>query len=320
MAAPRTISGMPLVTPPSRPPARLVGRCQPLLGVVVDDVVCVRAVARRVGVPVAELDRFDRLDAHDRRRQAAVETLVPLAVGAQADRQPVGDDFEDAAERVAGRAGGLDQLGRLFLELLGRRCESATLRPAPTSCDWRHRAARPARPGRPPAPCRRCAHVAADLDPELAQEDLAQRPAATRDAVSRALARSSTLRTSSRPYLTTPARSAWPGRSRVTGGGGSGTGSMSILPCQFAQSLILDDHGDRAAHGPPVAHARDDFDAVVFDLLASAAAVALLASAEIDVDVFGQHFAGRPAGSRRRSSAAGRAIRRRSPRADSRGS
>ena len=42
-------------------------------------------------------------------------------------------------------------------------------------------------------------------------------PAATRAAVSRALARSRTSRTSSRPYLATPARSAWPGRGRVTG-------------------------------------------------------------------------------------------------------
>ena len=42
-------------------------------------------------------------------------------------------------------------------------------------------------------------------------------PAATRAAVSRADARSSTLRTSSKPYLSAPARSACPGRTRVTG-------------------------------------------------------------------------------------------------------
>ena len=43
---------------------------------------------------------------------------------------------------------------------------------------------------------------------------LASPPAATRAAVSRALARSRTLRTSGWPYFMTPARSAWPGRGR----------------------------------------------------------------------------------------------------------
>ena len=42
-------------------------------------------------------------------------------------------------------------------------------------------------------------------------------PAATRAVVSRADERSSALRTSLKPYLSEPARSAWPGRTRVTG-------------------------------------------------------------------------------------------------------
>ena len=54
--------------------------------------------------------------------------------------------------------------------------------------------------------------------PELAQEGTSRPPpAATRAAVSRARARSSTLRTSLKPYFRAPARSAWPGRTRVTG-------------------------------------------------------------------------------------------------------
>ena len=52
---------------------------------------------------------------------------------------------------------------------------------------------------------------------------------------------------------------------------------------------VLDDHGDRPAHGPPVPHARDDLDAVVLDLLAPAAAIAFLAARQVDVDVLGQH-------------------------------
>ncbi len=46
---------------------------------------------------------------------------------------------------------------------------------------------------------------------------LATPPAATRAAVSRALARSRIGRRSSVPYLSIPARSAWPGRGSVIG-------------------------------------------------------------------------------------------------------
>ena len=52
---------------------------------------------------------------------------------------------------------------------------------------------------------------------------------------------------------------------------------------------ILDDHGDRAAHGAAVAHAGDDLDAIVLDLLAPAAAVAALSARQVDVDVLGEH-------------------------------
>ena len=45
----------------------------------------------------------------------------------------------------------------------------------------------------------------------------ATRPIATRAAVSRALARSSTGRDSEKSYFCMPARSAWPGRGRVSG-------------------------------------------------------------------------------------------------------
>src|SRR5664280_1557767 len=48
-------------------------------------------------------------------------------------------------------------------------------------------------------------------------ERASARETATRAAVSRAEARSSTGRASSKPYLRIPARSAWPGRGRVSG-------------------------------------------------------------------------------------------------------
>ena len=79
-------------------------------------------------------------------------------------------------------------------------------------------------------------------------------PTATRAAVSRALARSSTSRISSWPYFTTPARSACPGRGRVTAGRSAPdasagcSGSEYIVRCQFSQSLF----GMKSAMGAPV--------------------------------------------------------------------
>ena len=70
----------------------------------------------------------------------------------------------------------------------------------------------------------------------------ARLPAATRAAVSRALARSRMSRMSSCPYLTAPARSACPGRGRVTSArrtplAPSGmSGSTYIVCCQLTQS------------------------------------------------------------------------------------
>ena len=55
-------------------------------------------------------------------------------------------------------------------------------------------------------------HPSLDRGPDLTQERLRDRPAATIAAVCRALARSSASRASARPSFMTPARSAWPGR------------------------------------------------------------------------------------------------------------
>ena len=81
----------------------------------------------------------------------------------------------------------------------------------------------------------------------------ASSPSATRAAVSRALARSSTGRASWWPYFCIPARSAWPGRGRVSGAAlarssstpaGTGSGAItvshlghSVLPMRIATGL-----------------------------------------------------------------------------------
>ena len=50
----------------------------------------------------AEFHGLHCLQAHQRLREQAVETLVPVGVGADAGRQAVNDDLEDAADGVAG--------------------------------------------------------------------------------------------------------------------------------------------------------------------------------------------------------------------------
>ena len=67
------------------------------------------------------------------------------------------------------------------------------------------------------------------LTPMADSSALAQVPAATRAAVSRAEARSSTSRASVKPYFCMPARSAWPGRGWVSGflvAPGAGVGTL----------------------------------------------------------------------------------------------
>ena len=76
---------------------------------------------------------------------------------------------------------------------------------------------------------------------------MASAPPATRAAVSRALARSSTLRTSVKPNFCTPARSAWPGRGRWTSGTSASTGHGFIRSSQFAKSRLATGR----ATGPP---------------------------------------------------------------------
>ena len=90
--------------------------------------------------------------------------------------------------------------------------------------------------------------------PAAASNWRAMAPAATRAAVSRALARSRMSRTSSRAYLAMPARSACPGRGRVTGARlapvafGAGSGPVCMVRCQFTQSRF----SMSMAIGPPI--------------------------------------------------------------------
>src|SRR5438874_32580 len=58
----------------------------------------------------SHFDTFDRLHRDDGLREAAVEPGVPGDVRSESDRQPVRDDFEDAANSVAGTVHLVDHL------------------------------------------------------------------------------------------------------------------------------------------------------------------------------------------------------------------
>ena len=115
-------------------------------------------------------------------------------------------------------------------------------------------------------------------------------PAATREAVSRALARSSTSRTSVCPYFSAPARSAWPGRGRVTSArlapvAPSGISfSTCIVCCQLTQSRLRMSIAIGAPVVRPLRTPGQDLGAVAFDLHAPAAAVAALAAPQLPVE------------------------------------
>src|SRR4029450_9016311 len=106
-------------------------------------------------------------------------------------------------------------------------------------------------------------------------------PTATRAAVSRAEARSSTGRASPKPYFCMPVRSAWPGRGRVRGtprpvavASGSSTGSGLITSIHFGHSVVSPRTGRGRARGAAVAQPPEHLEAVLLEAHALAAAVA----------------------------------------------
>ena len=121
----------------------------------------------RASEAVPHLDALHGLNPHQGKGEPRVEPVGLLRVRAEAGRATLGDDLDDAAERVAVLAGAS----------VASRMPSSPRAP-PTSS------------GRP-----------ATVMPIVASSALATEPAATCVAVWRALARSSALRTSSWPYL-----------------------------------------------------------------------------------------------------------------------
>ena len=86
LTAARTTIGIPLLMPPSMPPARLVRRAQSR-GFGVDLVVDVRCHAYKQPKAEPDLDALDRLDGHQRRRQAHQSRRVSHSA---AEPSPIG--------------------------------------------------------------------------------------------------------------------------------------------------------------------------------------------------------------------------------------
>ena len=108
--------------------------------------------------------------------------------------------------------------------------------------------------------------------PSWLSSSLARVPAATRAAVSRAEARSSTSRASSKPYLSIPGRSACPGRGWVsTFDGRARLGRHLLGPLRPLGVGDLD--GDRRAQGAAVADAAEEGDLVGLEAHARTPAV-----------------------------------------------
>ena len=135
----------------------------------------------------------------------------------------------------------------------------------------------------------------------------ASSPSATRAAVSRALARSSTGLASWCPYFCIPARSAWPGRGRVSGAarprssrrpGGHRVGRHHRVP--LGPLGVADADRDRPAERHAVPHAAGDLRLVLLELHPRAPAVPGPAPGQrgghvrgADLDARGQAFADR---------------------------
>ena len=206
--APRTMTGLPLVIPPSNPPALLLPRTNPsdwlvFHGRIEPDFIMNFGAGPAGGFESqAELDALERLYARDRRGDPAVQSAVPGHAASQPDRAAENVRLDDSAGGILGHFLVVDELPHRFVR---GRIGAIDLRSIPRFQqfapilfgDLKFSLGRPNRADKPES-----------LDPKLPEQTRASAPAATRAAVSRALARSSVSRQSVVSHLTDPAKSA----------------------------------------------------------------------------------------------------------------
>ena len=230
--------------------------------------------------PVPHLDPFHRLDAHQGERQARVELAVVVHVRAEPGRRAVRHHLEDPAHGVLRPADPVDLGDHLVRRRLvdapdGRGVDRVQVRRAPERRDRAGTFTDPIWTTWESTPI-----------PTSARNALQHAPTATRAAVSRALARSKTLRTSSNPYFWAPTRSAWPGRGRVRRASGSSAPSTAIRSAYFASNSTF---GIVIATGAPRLlpwrTPRQDLEPVGLEPLPATATVAVAAARQLSGDL-----------------------------------
>ena len=300
LTAPRTTSGSPLVTPPVNPPALLVRWTQ-------------RPASSRPSMTSWTCEPNRRVCSNPRPNSTPLTMLMLMTAAARAasrrrsqwtyDPSPIGSPCTTTSKTPptvspADRASSIRAI-------IAASASGSGQRSGETSASSRVRVAFAGSRATPPT----SAVNDQTSIPSSRRKARATAPAATRAAVSRAEARSSTLRTSLKPYLRAPARSAWPGRTRVTGVARLLPPSAALAelrgfllgerpdlhdPRPVLPVAVADQQQDRRAERAAVADPAQDLRPVLLDRLTRAPPVALLAAGEVDRDhVLGQ---GRPAG------------------------
>ena len=231
------------------PPARFDRRFKPGLDLVVRR----GAALPREREAVADLDALHGLDPHQRRGQARVEPVLPRRVRAETREDAGRAHLDDAAERVAVGAGGVDR----GLPVL------------PLAADLEHR------PG--------------DLDPELAQQRFRDRSRGDDD---RGVPRTRPLERVAHvlvAVLLHPGEIGVAGprqRHRLRPlPGRLALGRPRVHPPEPVLVVaVADDERERRPQRSPVAEAGEHLDRVLLELLARAAAVPELAPVQVGVD------------------------------------
>ena len=134
--------------------------------------------------------------------ELGVEAAIPVHVRAEARRHAVGEHLDDAAERVAVFVGAIDLGDHERADVAGSKQRSGSASSASTSSGVG---------SGDPSGTRTVPIESVWVTrrmPSSPRNARATAPSATRAAVSRALARSSTLRASSKSYFCMPTRSA----------------------------------------------------------------------------------------------------------------
>ena len=237
----------------------------------------------RAGAPgdvpgLADRDALDRLDRDDRLREAAVEPRRPSVTcepspgtrpKARTSKIPPSDSFafrsRSISSTIASPALGVEAADRRLVdagEVLGperRPAPAASTPPIRSTWLW-------------------------TLTPTAARNAFASPPAATRAAVSRALARSSTLRTSRVAELEQAGEVgvAGPRQVDLLDLGVDRPRVHPLLPVRVV--AVGDQQRDRAAERAAVADPRADLDRVLLDLHPAAAAVTELAPRHVAVE------------------------------------